>query len=312
MRTWIAGGVVAGWVAGATGADPVPVSVYPPLPSAALPGTVVPAPTYPVAQQAPDVTRPLSSVLDAAPPAMPAYPGYTTMPTPAYMPAQACGPCDTGGFPRSFARGGWKLDKVCNWFAWKQGPRVVPAFTPTPYQPPLRQYLPAPKAATGAIAPESGNYPGPAPLFGQRMLGRTPAAAADCNSCGKTRCDGCTETLCDKALGCVTPRQFGRLLPQCWVSPRAPGVSACAQGDCHGGGGHAGVVAPSGGVVYPGVGGGYRFASSVYVPPAPPINASMGGVVSGGGVGAGTSTAAVGGNVGAVGTGAPGAGVGGK
>ncbi len=302
MKRWIAGGLLG--VAGlAVASDPVPLSVYPPVPQATLPGTLVPTPTRPVVQAVPatpapatDVTKPLSSVLDApaAAPAMPAYP-YIGMPTLGTVPAESCAPCD--------AASGWRiprlklgptpcLDRLCNWFAWQSGPRVMPALTPTPYMPPLRHYFPAGRQPTcGSPVADAGS----APFFGSRLaLWSRGCSTGNCGAaggCKDGRCDGCYESVAEKALGCVTPRQFGRLQPQCWVSPRAPGVSGCAAGDC---GGHAGavgpiagapgVVAPAGGVVYPGVGGGYRFASPVYVPPAPPITASVGGVVAAGAV----------------------------
>ena len=302
MKRWIACGVGAGWVSVAVAAQPVPVSVYPPVPAApatampsarvsTLPGTVVPAPTRPVGATGPlDVTKPLSSVLETIPP----LPTTPTVPAPAYatgLPAGDCGPagesCGTplwGGSRFGRLSGPTPcLDKLRAYFAWQPGCRVGAVCTPTPYQPPLRHYFPvspAPHAAsTGSAAPAAGC----SSFFGPRLLGFARGAG-----CGGRRCDPCHENVLEKACAAVTPRQFNG-------GPRSRGcpdaaVSACAGSSCgptSGGSGALNWAAPAVGGIYPGVGGGYRFASPVFVPPAPAVTASGGAGQTGGGIGGG-------------------------
>lgn len=296
MTRWIACGLSATGMAAA--ADPVPVSVYPPVPAVEapappptpaptsnLPGTVVPMPTSatPVSTGtgAADVTRPLSTVLEA-----PAQ-GVPTLVPPATVIA---GPttCVGGyGIPVEESRWGIPklgrltgampcLDRLCNYFAWSPGPRVVPVLTPTPYHPPLRHYLPAAtcSAPTAVVA-------GPAPIFGARLFGLHGSGSAQSCRPGGRRCDPCHENVIDKAIGKLTPRQFGNRA-DCHTYAGAP-VSACAGGNCGPGAvtvPAGGPVAPAVGGIYPGVTGGYRFASPVFVPPAPMVTASAARVVA--------------------------------
>jgi hypothetical protein len=336
-----------------------------PQPAARLAGTVVPvqatqpaptaaAPARPAV--AADVTKPLSSVLETIPPAAPPttaspLPTVPTMQMPAAYPAPRlvyngapncapCAECEPG------SRWGWRLpsltrgncptpclDRLCAWFAWQPGPRVIPACTPTPYQPPLRHYFPAtpglnlttssaPLVGGSSVGAGGGRF---ADLFGPRMAG-------GCNTgtgCGRGgRCDPCHENAVERVCGHLTPRQFGKRSYRAHFRCPSGPFSDCAQGNC---GPDAGAVAavPAGvsgpvslepaaavgavpaGVIYPGVGGGYRFASPVYVPPARGVVASGGGLGTGGGLGGTGTGGTVGGNVGAVGPGTVGGGSGG-
>lgn len=341
-----------------------------PVPAARLAGTVVPAQaTQPMPAPAaarpaatPDVTKPLSSVLESIPPAPPAVPqAVPVMTLPPAHPAPrlvysgdaGCAPCGDGqpgsgwGWRLPSLTGGSRptpcLDKLCAWFAWKPGPRVIPVCTPTPYHPPLRHYIQpghAPNLHTSSAPLVGGSSVGPAggrlaDFFGPRMAGGCNAGTGGCadgnsgTGCGRGgRCDPCHENVFERACAKVTPRQFGERSYK-WHFRCPPGpFSDCAQGNC--GPEATGAVAavpagvagpavldpapavgavPAGGVIYPGVGGGYRFASPVFVPPARPVVASSGGVGGSGGLG-GTG-GAVGGNVGAVGPGTVGGGSGG-
>lgn len=298
MKRWIACVLAAGWTTGGWAAEPVPapVSVYPPTPTdlaiVQIATTQAPASPQPAAKPAdaaktpapatgtPDVTKPLSSVLDGSPTGLP-------LAAPPVVTADAgCVGCATD------CESGWRIpriprlslglgsspcmDRLRCYFGWQAGPRVIPALTPTPYQPPLRHYFPATQVAAnigvGCASSES------VPFFGPRFLG-SKQGTCQSGACRGGRCDGCYESTLAKAVGYFTPRQFGRLQPNCWSYPGAPQVSACASGGCD-------TAAPAGGSgIYPGLTGGYRFASPVFVPPAQAVytSGSHAGAVGGNG-----------------------------